>query len=137
MSDSDPRRLPSPDQSPEVIAAPSQGTVSEAGALALPMDRDARPLPPWKLRPDLSPTSSDWTTGDAATSMAAWRRAYGVMTPSEQDTYRRLYPAPLYWFWFWNAPGIGRTLTVVLTFPLWMLIWAVVSTARGAFNRAS
>ncbi|MCO4773134.1 MAG: hypothetical protein KDA24_24075 [Deltaproteobacteria bacterium] len=129
MADSDPRQLPSPTPRPDVL------TGSDDASVALSLDRDARPLPPWKLRPDLSPTSAEWSSGSGSASMAAWRAAYTGLTPSEQDEYRRRYPAPVYWFWFWNAPGLARSMTVVLTFPLWMLVWAIVSTLRGAVAR--
>jgi hypothetical protein len=102
---------------------------------ALVLDSDARPLPPWKQRDDLSPRSPEWERGAGAQTMAAWRTRYEAMPPAEQARYQARYPAPLYWFWFYLDPGIGRTLLIVATFPLWMLVWALVSTVRGAASR--
>ena len=79
--------------------------------------------------------SAGWRSGDGAGTMAAWRRVYEAMPPAEQDAYRARYPAPLYWYWFYADGGIGTVLMIWATFPLWMLVWALVSTVRGATSR--
>lgn len=103
---------------------------------ALLLDSEARPLPPWKQHPDLSPLSSAWHAGAGAGAMAGWRAAYDSMPPGEQIAYEKRYPAPLYWYWFYGNGGPGSRLMVLATFPLWMLVWALVKTIRGAIGRA-
>jgi|GEM_PF-4000084 len=100
---------------------------------ALLLDRDARPLPPWKQRPDLGPMSNEWTR---TALLPSWRRVYDAMPPAEQEAYRSKYPAPLYWYWFYGDGGPGSRLLVLATFPLWGLVWAIVKTLRGAFSRS-
>jgi len=69
--------------------------------------------------------------------MAGWRAAYDAMPPQEQVAYERRYPAPLYWYWFYGDGGPGSRLMVLATFPLWMLVWALVKTVRGALGRTA
>jgi len=130
-------RVMTDDGTKNELAERGGGTLETSGGGALRLDRDARPLPPWKQQPELSPRSGGWRSGAGAASMQAWRAAYEAMPPDEQAAYQRRYPAPIYWFWFWSEPGLARTVTIWATFPLWMLLWALAKTLGGAAGRAN
>jgi hypothetical protein len=92
-------------------------------------DEAKKMWPPWHVFPTYSPTEMGWRMGAGEDYLDNWEKEYQEMSAQGRKAYRRQYPAPLYWFWFYvlqvkNLPTallIPVLLLALITWPIRMI----------------
>jgi len=59
-------------------------------------------LPPWKKHPEINRFSIGWRMGYGESYMTEWWAFYDKLSDKEKEDYRKKYPKPLMWFWFYK-----------------------------------
>lgn len=89
-------------------------------------DSDHHMPPPWLVFPEYSPSTIGWRMGVGESYMMKWRLEYDKFGSEEKKKYKKKYPAPLYWFYFYWPENIFLLILMLplalLTFPFRLLI---------------
>lgn len=77
-------------------------------------DPDGDMPPPWLVFPHYNPSSVGWRMGVGESYMIRWHLEYARFDGQKKKSYKKKYPVPLYWFYFyWPSGNILMQITVI------------------------